>query len=140
MVSAGADGGSDGFVFTDMELDVHDQLNAYRSSLGLEPLEADPFLGEIARGHSDDMLASGVLSHDGFDARADEMIGDGALSAGENVAFNQGFEDPATTAVDGWIDSPDHHANIVGDFTHGGVGVAVDDDIVYLTHLFALRD
>ena len=125
--------------FSDLELDTMEQIDAYRSEQGLAPLSVDGFLGDLARAHSEDMLATDTLSHDGFDARADAIIADGAVSAAENVAFNKGFQDPVTTAVEGWIDSPGHHANIVGDFTHGGVGIAVRGDTVYLTHLFANR-
>jgi len=133
--------GNDEFAFTAMEVDAHDQVNAYRASLGLPPLELDPLLGDISREHSDGMAAGVVaFGHDGFEARAEEIAEAGAYAVGENVAFNGGFDDPVTIAVEGWIDSPPHHENIVGDFTHSGVGIAfADDDTVYFTHMFSAQ-
>lgn len=129
-----------GFDFTADELDTHERIDAYRAGLGLPALEADPVLGELARIHSEDMLAERVaFGHDGFDQRSQDIFDSGARGAAENVAFNMFFDDPVGTAVEGWIDSPGHLENIVGDWTHGGVGLATDGDSYYFTHLFALR-
>ena len=38
--------------------------------------------------------------------------------AGENIAAGYSY----TTVVQGWIDSPGHRANMLGDYTHIGVG------------------
>jgi uncharacterized protein YkwD len=65
------------------------------------------------------------------------MLDAGFLGAGENVAVNSGFDDPVGTAVAGWLDSPGHHENIVGDWTHAGVGIATDGEQYYFTQLFA---
>jgi uncharacterized protein YkwD len=133
--------GTEPFAFTDLELEVHEQVNDYREQQGLAPLELDAFVGELSRSHSDDMASGAVpFGHDGFDDRAALIVDDGARGVGENVAFNQGFDDPATVAVQGWIESPPHHENMVGNFTHAGVGIAeTDDGIVYLTQMFSLR-
>lgn len=135
----GGDGGA--FAFTAAETDVHDQVNAYREGLGLAPLELDPLLGELAREHSDGMARGAVaFGHDGFEARADAILEAGASAAGENVAYNGGFDDPNTEAVQGWIGSPDHEANMRGPFTHSGVGIAEGDDgTTWFTHLFSTK-
>ena len=87
------------------------------------------------------MLAGDVpFSHDGFEERADIMVDAGFLGAGENVAVNSGFADPVGTAVEGWLDSPGHHENIVGDWTHAGVGIATDGEQFYFTQMFGFRD
>jgi uncharacterized protein YkwD len=41
----------------------------------------------------------------------------------ENVASNQGYENPDNTAVKGWIKSPGHQQNMVGEFDLTGIGV-----------------
>ena len=129
------------FVFSTDESETHAQVDAYRAQQDLPPLEADELLGELARLHSEDMLAGRVpFSHDGFDERAGTMAEAGFLASGENVAVNAGFSDPVTTAVEGWLDSPGHHDNIVGDWTHTGVGIATDGDQYYFTQLFGHRD
>lgn len=38
--------------------------------------------------------------------------------AGENIAAGYGY----TSVVQGWIDSPGHRANMLGDYTHIGIG------------------
>lgn len=141
LVLAGCSEGEEAFAFTADELEVHDQVNAYRESLGLPALEVDPFLGELARAHSDDMAAGRVpFGHEGFEDRATLILAEGATTAGENVAFNGGFADPNTEAVQGWIGSPPHEENMAGDFTHSGVGIVLDDDgMSWFTHLFSLR-
>jgi len=129
------------FVFTDDELDTHDRIDAYRGEEGLGALATDELLGELAREHSEDMLSGAVpFSHDGFDGRADAMFDAGFVGAAENVAVNSGFTDPVGTAVQGWLDSPGHHENIVGDWTHAGVGIATDGEQYYFTQLFATQD
>jgi len=150
---SGGDGGSadtgiapqvtnaDGFAFSDIELDVHEEINAYRQSEGLPPFALDPFLGALSREHSDNMAAGVVpIGHDGFDARAELIIADGADMVGENVAFNQGYADPVEGAVEGWLASPPHHDNIVSAyFTHAGVGVTERNGAYYFTQMFSRR-
>jgi uncharacterized protein YkwD len=51
-----------------------------------------------------------------------------------------GFADPVTQAVEGWIDSPGHHANIKGNFDLTGIGVVKNEQgEYYLTQLFVKR-
>ena len=48
----------------------------------------------------------------------------GWTRAAENVAYGYNV----TSVVDAWMNSPGHRANILGDFTHIGVGVAKGSD------------
>ena len=136
------DTATEAFEFTAIERDVHDQINAYRESLGLPPLEADPTIGEASRAHSQGMLDLVVgFGHDRFAGRID-TIGEvlDISSAGENVAYNIGYDDPATMAVQGWIDSPPHHENIVGTYGLAGVGIARGaEKTYYFTQIFVLE-
>ena len=129
------------YVFGPLETSTHEQINAYRVEQGLAPLTLDPIIGESARGHSEDMLSGSVdFGHDGFDQRV-EWIADtiAYVSAGENVAWNQGYDDPVGVAVQGWIDSPPHHENMVGDYDLTGIGVATGPEgRVYFTQIFVL--
>jgi uncharacterized protein YkwD len=86
------------------------------------------------------MLAGTVaLGHDGFDARADELALDLPwLSVGENVATSTGFPEPVPVAVDGWVASPPHYENILGEWTHTGIGAANADTTWYFTQIFVL--
>jgi uncharacterized protein YkwD len=59
----------------------------------------------------------------------------------ENIAFSQGFSDPGAFAVQRWMVSPGHRANILYDsFERAAVGVFVSDSgAVYVTETFVAR-
>jgi len=125
----------------DLEKLAHQQVNQYRQKRGLPPLILDPRISEQARIHSQDMAKGKVpFSHDGFDQRVKTIgIYITYSKAAENVAYNQGYGDPATVAVDGWIKSPGHQKNMVGDFNLAGMGVAVNNKgEYYFTQIFIL--
>jgi len=60
---------------------------------------------------------------------------------GENIAYNQGYEDPGAFAVRKWMDSTKHRANILSpEFRAMAVGSFVaPDGSVYLTQTFITR-
>lgn len=126
--------------FTATEIDAIDAVNDVRAAEGLEPLEAATEIGEVSRKHSKDMLSGQVaFGHDGFDARADALaITLPWLSVGENVATSTGFSDPVGVAVEGWINSPPHYENMLGEWTHTGIGAANHDTTWYFTQIFVL--
>lgn len=123
-----------------------DLINAQRRARGESALVLDGELMRIARLHSQNMARSGVLDHvgtDGLDvvgrARAVGMRGWSAL--GENIAYNQNFDDPAAFAVERWMLSSKHRDNILDSmFTHTGLGVARSaDGRVFFTQVFMTR-
>jgi uncharacterized protein YkwD len=122
----------------DLEQDVHQQVNQYRLTQNLSPLEWNETIADYCRSHSLDMAAGTVpFGHQGFEGR---VAGIGQTlsyeSAAENVAYNN-FADSVTTAVQGWLDSPGHLANIQGEFNLTGVGVAQSDEgSYYFTQMF----
>lgn len=124
------------------ENSVHQKINQYRQSLNLSPLKLDSNISQQARIHSENMARGRVpFSHKGFETRAERLKS--ALSysrVAENVAYNQGFANPATEAVEGWIDSSGHRHNIEGDFDRTGIGVAINDKgEYYFTQIFLLQ-
>ncbi len=124
---------------TEIEQSLHQLVNAYRSSQGLNQLTWDETIARECRNHSQTMANDATLfSHDGFETRV-ENIGKifEVNSAGENIAFNQGYEDPAQIAFDTWLKSANHRQNIEGDFVLTGIGVKKNsDDIYYFTQIF----
>ena len=62
------------------------------------------------------------IGHDGFQQRND-AVKFYKRSFGENVAFNSGHSDAVYTAVDGWIHSPGHRKNLLGEFNCCGIAV-----------------
>lgn len=125
-----------------IEMDTHKQVNAYRRSRGLPDLILDERIGKVAREHSEDMASGAAeFSHDGFDRRGDLVaISIPYRSFAENLAWNVGHENPVKVSVDGWIASPGHHKNMIGEFNRTGMGVARNDrGEYYFTQLFLLE-
>jgi uncharacterized protein YkwD len=119
-------------------------VNSERGGAGLGQLWFDPVLCEIARSHSQQMRNDGFVSH--YDASGTAV--DGRLrSAGvtfsmasENIAVVGDTQDPAGQAHRGFMASPPHRANILGErFSNVGVGVSTDGERYWVTQIF-IRD
>lgn len=123
--------------FSSIEQRAHDLVNQFRASKGLPGLTFNETIASQARKHSQEM-SGGNLNHDGFQGRVDAINATIPLSsAGENVALNNGFSDPAQEAVTGWINSPPHRTNMEGDFNLTGIGVdRKSDGTFYFTQIF----
>lgn len=114
-------------------------INQYRGDNGLTPLTLSDVITTQARNHSRDMADGTVpFSHDGFPERVEAIKKEiNIAGAGENVAMNSGYTDPARAAVDAWIKSDSHRANIQGDYDLTGVGVAQSSSGgYYMTQIF----
>lgn len=125
---------------------VFELINQARRSQGLPPLSLDGELCRIARSHSSDMATHSFLNHtngDGLDAagRARQVGISGWRALGENIALNQGYDDPTAFAVERWMKSVKHRANITnGMWTHTGLGIARSaDGTFYFTQVFVMR-
>ncbi len=100
----------------------------------------------MARYHSGNMAGAANLSHkdtDGLDlsGRAALLGVHGWKAMGENIAYNQGYEDPVAFVVERWMKSDKHRENILnGEFTHAGLGIArTADGQVFFTQVFMSR-
>ncbi|MEH2146431.1 CAP domain-containing protein [Nostoc sp.] len=120
-----------------LEQSVFNQINNYRASQGLPGLTRNSAIENQARIHSQNMANGTVpFGHTGFSERV-RAIGIPYRAAGENVAYNQGYSDPATIAVQGWLKSPGHLANIKGNYDKTGIGVASNSrGAIYFTQIF----
>lgn len=120
-----------------IEKAVYNQVNQYRASKGLSPLTANTRMSEQARLHSQNMASGKVpFGHQDFQQRV-TAVAIAYSSAAENVAYNQGYSDPATQAVQGWIKSTGHRQNIEGNFNLTGIGVATNaQGQYYFTQMF----
>ena len=82
------------------------------------------------------MIDNKVVNHDYFQQRADNLIEVlGATRVAENIAYNYQTSESAMSA---WLNSPDHKANIEGDYTHFGISVTTDEATgkKYYTNIF----
>ena len=121
-------------------------VNRERQRRGLIPLEWDGGLVTLARFHSQNMARGGYLSHidrGGLDlkARARAVGLQGWRALGENIAYNQGYDDPTAFAVERWMVSEKHRENAMsGHYTHAAVGIArASDGTYYFTQVFMRR-
>lgn len=108
----------------DLEAEMLELVNHERSSVGLDPLEADPELLEVARAHSADMFARGYFSHytpeneSPFDRMREADVR--FRTAGENLALAPSLR----LAHTGLMNSPGHRANILRpQFGRVGIGI-----------------
>jgi uncharacterized protein YkwD len=128
-----------------LERRAFDLINAERVKHGLAPLAWDGELCRVARQHSERMGSQNFFNHVAPDGSTllDRARAGGLSwkSLGENIAFSQGYDDPAALAVDQWMHSPKHRANILRDlFTHSAIGISrTSDGRVYLTQVFMTR-
>ena len=106
------------------------------------PLSWDGDLCRMARAHSEKMARLGFFAHQTPEGL---RLKDRARAAGlrfqvigENIAYNQGVDDPGTFAVQRWMISSGHRANILSrEFRSSGIGSFVaGDGRVYLTQIF----
>ncbi len=118
-----------------LEVELADILNAHRESSGLDELQLNVVAYNVANEHNDYMIAQGKLSHDNFENRASKIHTDAnAKEVGENVGKN--FQS-AEEALDWWLNSEDHRANIESDFTHMAISVKKDGSgNLYYTNIF----
>lgn len=114
--------------------------NEYRASKGLPALRWNDGIAEIAAEHAAQMASGEArFSHEGFGKRAAKFPVMYSR-AGENLAACPGTaEGIAACAVNGWVESPLHEENLVGDWELCGIGTArsTSESKFFLTQLFA---
>jgi uncharacterized protein YkwD len=123
-----------------------DLINAARRARGESALVWDAELTRVARQHSENMARQNFFDHvdpqgGNIATRAREGGVCGWSAIGENIAYNSGYDDPAGFAVERWLISSKHRANLMRTgFTHSGVGVARSaDGRVFFTQVFVTR-
>lgn len=129
-----------------LESRAFELINRQRNLSGLEPLVWSDEAAKIARLHSENMAAYNFFSHKGLDGllvndRADSFGVKKWQAIGENIAYNQGFENPVEFAVENWMQSPKHRDNLLSSrWKESGIGIAVaDEGTYYFTEVFLLR-
>src|SRR5689334_218460 len=102
----------------DIEKRAFEQTNLMRVKNGLPPFIWDADICRMARIHSESMSRNGYFAHvtpEGLRLR-DRARAAGILQftvLGENIAYSQGYDDPGAFAVDQWMQSTKHRANIL---------------------------
>lgn len=147
----------------EIERYIFNYTNNERNERGIDPLEWDDELAEIAREHSRDMIENDFFDHTnlagetptdrakrhGYSLHKDLGGGWYSEGIGENIAtmatgyvqghgyVNNDSESIARALVDSWMNSTGHRENILNqDYDKIGVGVAYDGS----THYYATQD
>lgn len=130
----------------DLERRAFELINRQREMSGLSPLNWSDDVARIARLHSENMANYNFFSHAGLDGllvndRADFFGIRKWRAIGENIAYNQGFENPVEFAVERWMQSPKHRDNLLNArWRESGIGIAVTNDgRYYFTEVFLVR-
>jgi uncharacterized protein YkwD len=129
---------------------LHNQI---RGQNGLPLLKGNSRLRRAAEGHSAEMVRAGYFEHtspSGADM-VDRILGAGYVRddqgwlLGENLEWGTGSLSTARGALDAWMKSPGHRANVLKrGYRHLGVGIALgtpggDADGVTITVDFGAR-
>ncbi len=103
--------------------------NDYRLGHGLNELKESQLLNEAARLKAEDMVAKNYWDHNSPDNKAPwdfmKMAGYKYQSAGENLAYGFATGEEVNRA---WTTSDEHRANLLGDFSEVGYGIAKSDN------------
>ncbi|HEY0964767.1 MAG TPA: CAP domain-containing protein [Candidatus Paceibacterota bacterium] len=126
---------------------IHRYTNELRKQEGLPPLSLNATLGQLALERSIDMTDNGTFSHtstDGCDLDCRFKRTEFAtLSWGENIAEYEPYsrfapEVLARQFVDRWAASSGHRRNLLSsNFSHEGIGVAMNGNRLVVTVIFA---
>lgn len=109
--------------------DLLSLINAERSAAGLAPLSVDKTIAGHARKHTEEMLAAGTSYHTA-DLRG---VASGWSKLGENV----GRAPTVASLHHSFMSSAGHKKNVLGDYTHIGVGTGVSEHgLVFATVVF----
>lgn len=111
-------------------------VNEERAKAGLSALTYDSLLSSAADIRAVEIKS--LFSHTRPDGRScftvlDE-VGYSYRKAGENIAYGQ---KSAKEVMSAWMNSDGHRANILGDFSHIGIGVYEKGGVIYWVQFFA---
>lgn len=132
---------------------IHIRVNEIREDRGLEPLDHDAYIADIARAHSADMYDREYFSHyNPEDESPGDRMADGNLfpghcrTVGENLAHvsfsgeletTENADRIAEVIVEGWMDSPGHRENLLKEgWDRHGIGVYGGPGDIYATQNF----
>ncbi len=140
LVGPGLTGFKEGADFT--ANDMINAVNIVRASRGLAPVQANPILMAVAQDHSEFQAANHQSSHSGRTGgivtdrvAASGYSGGRSFVAGENVAsLDLRVTDMLPIIVNEiWADSVHRGAMVNPKYHDAGVGIAADDEMVYVT-------
>lgn len=120
-----------------IEKEILRYTNDFRQSKGKSILIMEDLINLQAEKHAINMAKGKTpFGHQGFQDRVKTIKSKTGFvsAAAENVAYG---DMTAKEVVQGWINSPTHRKNLLGNYTHIGIGVARSKNgRLYFTQLF----
>lgn len=110
-------------------------VNSERAANGLGGVGWHELLGGLAQNWSDHMAATGDYRHQNLDAVLQDPAFAGFSALGENI-IHGGCGLSAAELHQAWMSSPLHRANILGNWSSIGIGVACNGSDLYATEDF----
>jgi Cysteine-rich secretory protein family len=107
------------------------KINQSRAAAGLGTLKIESGLVAQARRHTADMIAAGELFHSST-AELKSAGGTGWERLGENVGRGSNVD----SLHEAFMASPDHKANILGDYNYVGIATDTSNGLLYVTVVF----
>jgi uncharacterized protein YkwD len=106
--------------------------NYARGANGLAPLSLSHPLGRAAEQKSADILACDEFSHEACGRPFQFWVQrygylKGCWRAGENIAWGTGSYATVGSIFTAWLESPEHHANILGPYKEIGIGLRIGE-------------
>jgi len=101
------------------------EINKYRSQNGKPPYTLDSTISIAACNHSNWMVTTGIFSHTGIDGTtaAQRCAKVGTKCSGENIIKGDSkYTAPANAVFVVWGNSAPHRGNLLGAYTHIGIG------------------
>lgn len=121
------------------------EVNRLRRAHGLESLDFDEELLEVARAYSRRMAEEKFFSHADPEGRSvRERVNEAGISwrmVGENLAYSNGYINPVAASLRGWMESAPHKRNLLeASFQQTAIGVWISSKgTVYFTEIFLKR-
>lgn len=117
-------------------------VNAERAKNGVAPLQLDERLNQSAQRKADDMATYKYFNHvspnDG--KHGYEYINDVGITCktdGENIHWGTEYYATSVGAMDGWLNSPPHHAAMISNrYILTGFGISSSGDVTYVAEHF----
>lgn len=133
-----------------IEARIHELINRQREANGANALLIDSRLTDLARAHTDDMVARDFYSHENPDGLTapDRLAGKHpelvVLTIAENINLiepvgpaHMSADELAARMVDSWDGSPGHRRNMLApEFTHTGLALTIDGERAIVTQIF----
>jgi len=122
--------------YTDIEYEIFNLVNDYRTSNGLTKLIVLNIISKEAVNHTNYMIETGDISHYNFNKRHQNLVTyASAKNVGENIAYGY---NSAQGVVNSWVNSDGHREIIENkNYTHFGISTKKNSEgRYYFTNIF----